>query len=129
MEKLTSLAYEKSEEQSIEAIIQVVQSSKRLYKDRYATISTEIKRKGEYFNLPTIGANILLDHYSCKEEVVDSRKDEKYDLNDFMNGFNDITSGGAVEGGNKPLADYSTMAVAGDQLSSMQIVEARCAEE
>jgi hypothetical protein len=64
-----------------------------------------MKRKGDNLNLPTIGANILLDHYSCKEDVLDSRKDEKYDLNDFMNGFNDNTSGGAVDGGNKPLAD------------------------
>ena len=88
-----------------------------------------MKRKGEKFILPPIGANILLDHYSSQEEVADPRKDEKYDLNDFMNGFIENISGGAVEGNNKPLADQSTMAVAGDQLSNMQIVEVRCAEE
>ena len=64
-----------------------------------------MKNKGESFILPPIGANILLDRYSCQEDVVDSRKYEKYDLNDFMNGFNDNTSGGAVEGNKKPLAD------------------------
>jgi hypothetical protein len=57
--------------------------------------------------------------------MIDRHKDQKYDLEDFMNGFKDNTSGGAVEAGNKPLAEQSTMAVAGDQQSSMQIVEAR----
>ena len=42
--------------------MEVVSSSKRLYKDRYATIATEMKRKSENFVLPRIGLNILMDH-------------------------------------------------------------------
>ena len=108
--------------------MQVVSSSKRLFNDKYATIATEMKSKSENFILPSIGPNILLDHYSCQAEG-DLDKDEKYSLNEFMIIFNENNSG-AVDGNNKPLADQSTMAVAGDQLSSMQMIEGgRCEDE
>lgn len=65
MEQVPSLASVEKQEKSIDAIIKVVSSSKRLYKDQYATLATEMKSKSEKFILPPIGANILLDHYSC----------------------------------------------------------------
>ena len=113
-QEVPSLGNYENRDLSITAIMEVAASSKRLFKDRYATLATEMKSKSETFILPPIGANLLQDHYSCKEEDLQN-KDEKYSLNDFMNGFNDNNSGAVVDGaGNKALADQSTMAMAGD---------------
>jgi hypothetical protein len=78
----------------------------------------------------------IFDHLSKPDVNVTNAKDkqdmlpviqktDEHVIEGFKNGFKDNTSGGAVEAGNKPLAEQSTMAVAGDQHSSMQIVEAR----
>ena len=45
----------------------------------------------------------------------------------MMNAFKEKDSGaGVVDGANKALVEQSTMAVAGDKLSSMQVIEGRC---
>ena len=73
------------------------------------------------FSLPDIGKNMLIDHYLLSQE--DKPTDDKYSLSEFLEGFNDNTREGGANNA-KPLADQSTMAIAGDQLSSLQNVVA-----
>lgn len=64
MEQTPSVKGQVSQEQTIDAMVQVVTSSKRFFKDRYATFATELKRNSVAFPLPNIGKNILMDNFS-----------------------------------------------------------------
>ncbi len=123
MERKSSVqeGLENCQEKSIDTLMRVVTSSKRFYKDKYATFATELKRNNVAFSLPDIGKNMLIDHYSLSQ--LDKPTDDKYSLTDFLEGFNDNTGEGGANNA-KPLADQSTMAIAGDQLSSLQNVVA-----